>query len=105
MQDDDIYPAGEWTSVEEEAAAWLIRLDGDAPLSEEELGVLKEWTGRSPAHRKALADMNRFWGNNILTELSVPLVNPGKIKERTVRRSRVWYAAVSYGDFWCMEAG
>ncbi len=57
-----------------EAAQWLIRLDGDAPPSQEELRALGEWLHRSPAHRDELESIAALWGRmNILTELAVPL--------------------------------
>lgn len=61
--------------IEQEAADWLIKLDGDAPLSEAELASLKQWMARSPAHRKELLELNQFWQNNVLTELMVPLTS------------------------------
>ena len=61
-------------SIETEAREWLIRLDGDTPLTSEERTALKEWAGRSPAHRRELKRISRFWDNaNILTELAVPI--------------------------------
>jgi transmembrane sensor len=70
-------------AVEEEAAAWLIKLDGDSPLAAEELAALREWLGRSPAHREQLRGFADFWGKlNVLTELAVPL---GHAKGRTNR--------------------
>ena len=61
----------------EEAAQWLIRLDADAPPSQDELRALGEWLHRSPAHRAELESMAALWGRmNILTELAVPLVQP-----------------------------
>jgi transmembrane sensor len=63
--------------VENEARLWLIRLDGEAPLDEQEAAALREWLGRSPAHRAELTRISRFWDNaNILTELAVPLHRP-----------------------------
>jgi transmembrane sensor len=59
--------------IQEEAARWLIRLDGDDRPSEQELEALREWLSRSPVHRKELNELNDFWGNNVLTELVVPL--------------------------------
>lgn len=64
-------------SIEKEAAEWLIRLDGDEPLNEPELDALREWLSRSPAHREELDSLNKFWSNNILTELVVPLGKQG----------------------------
>ena len=59
--------------VEQEAAAWLVKLDGDEPLVQEELEALREWLARSPVHRKELERLSSFWANNVLTELVVPL--------------------------------
>lgn len=61
--------------IEQEAADWLIKLDGDTPLNEAELADLKQWMGRSPIHRKELLELNQFWQNNVLTELMVPLTS------------------------------
>lgn len=62
--------------VEQEALDWMIKLDGDDDLSKEELAQLKEWLGRSPVHQEELINLNKFWQNNILTELVVPLGRP-----------------------------
>lgn len=59
--------------IREEAAAWLIRLDSETPLSKSEHADLHEWLARSPAHRRAINELNSFWSNNVLTELMVPL--------------------------------
>ncbi len=64
-------------AVEEEAAAWLITLDGDRVPSVEELEALREWLDRSPEHRAQLSSLAGFWGKlNVLTELAVPLGHP-----------------------------
>jgi len=60
--------------IAEEAGKWLIRLDGDRPLSAEEQTTLRKWLQRSPLHREELDSLARLWGRmNILTELAVPL--------------------------------
>ena len=41
-------------ALEEEAAAWLIALDGDSPPSAQQLEELREWLDRSPEHRAQL---------------------------------------------------
>ena len=70
--------------VQEEAAQWLIKLDGDVPPNKRELEALREWLSRSPMHRQELRELNAFWENNVLTELVVPLggheasENPGE---------------------------
>ena len=60
--------------ITEEAGAWLIRLDGEQPLTADEQAALKEWLQRSPLHREELDKMAALWGRmNVLTELAVPL--------------------------------
>lgn len=62
------------STIEAEAREWLIRLDGDTSLTDEETAALQEWAGRSPAHCQELKRISRFWHNaNILTELAIPL--------------------------------
>ena len=39
-------------AIEEQAGAWLIKLDGDRAPSAEELASLREWLERSPVHRE-----------------------------------------------------
>lgn len=58
------------TSIEHDARKWLIRMDGDEPLTDTEKDALREWMSRSPLHRSELARLAKFWGQaNILTEL------------------------------------
>ena len=71
---DNIVKFPDRTAIEEEAAAWLIKLDGDCAPSAEELASLREWLGRSSAHREQLSTLADFWGKmNVLTDLAVPL--------------------------------
>ena len=73
-------------AIEEEAGAWLIKLDGDSAPSAEEFASLREWLERSPVHREQLGSLADFWGKmNVLTELAVPLGHP----ERRANRSFV----------------
>ena len=63
--------------IEEEAAAWLIRLDAEQPPSNDELVSLREWLDRSPVHREELGGLATLWDKmNALTELAVPLGKP-----------------------------
>ena len=59
--------------IGQEAAEWLIRLDGDSEPVAQDLDDLREWLSRSPVHREELNSLNAFWSNNVLTELMVPL--------------------------------
>ena len=59
-------------SIEAEASAWIVQLDGAEP-SAEDRKALQEWIGRSPAHREAFERLSSLWDDlNILTELAVP---------------------------------
>ena len=70
--------------IEEEAGAWLIKLDGDSAPSAEELASLREWLERSPVHREQLGSLADFWGKmNVLTELAVPLGHPERVANRS----------------------
>ena len=66
-------------TIEQEAREWLIRLDGDAPLSAQEVAALHAWSERSPAHREELLRITAFWNEaNIMTELAIPLYSNAK---------------------------
>lgn len=59
--------------IDEEALVWLVRLDGDKPLSKKEEQEFEEWLARSPAHREALKSLNVFWAHcNVLGKLAEP---------------------------------
>ncbi|UTW45759.1 FecR domain-containing protein [bacterium SCSIO 12696] len=60
-------------AVSEQAADWLIRMDGDKPLTKAELKELGEWLHRSPMHRSELESLYALWSDNVLTELMQPL--------------------------------
>jgi transmembrane sensor len=83
MMSENIVEFPDQKAIDEEAAAWLIRLDGDREPSVEELASLREWLERSPAHREQLGSLADLWGKmNVLTELAVPLGQP---ENRTTR--------------------
>lgn len=63
-------------AAEEEAAAWLVKLDGDSAPSAEELEALHEWLNRGPENQAQLSSLAAYWGKlNVLTELAVPLLH------------------------------
>jgi transmembrane sensor len=69
-------------AVREEAASWLIKLDGDAEPSPELLASLNDWLERSPVHRQELQSLAATWNRmNVLTELSVPLGRMESLKK------------------------
>jgi len=64
-------------TIERQAREWLIRLDGDMPLSNGEARGLRQWLEQHPSHREELTRLSKFWREaNILTELEVPLGRP-----------------------------
>lgn len=81
---DNIYTFDERKNIEAEARRWLIKLDGDAEPSSEDIIKLREWVSRSPLHRQELLRVSAFWDDaNILTELSIPLHSKPQIKPRS----------------------
>jgi transmembrane sensor len=64
-------------AIDDEASAWLARMDSDRPLIESERAALRDWLQRSPEHYRALKERVDVWtGMNALTELWVPLDRP-----------------------------
>src|SRR5690606_27303668 len=84
------------STIEQQAAAWLIRLDGDDPLSPEERQHLKLWLAASPAHREHLSRLADLWEDmDVLTELAVPLGSDARFGP--TRQS-------GWRDHWCSFA-
>lgn len=79
-------------AIDDQAAAWLVRLDSDDPLSDDERARMAEWLQRSPAHRERLLELAELWEKlNALTELAVPLAPSSPTGSRAPRR---WLPAV-----------
>jgi transmembrane sensor len=76
-------------SVEDEAATWLILLDADEELSEQNKAALSQWLRGSPKHAEELKKYNAFWADNSLTELLMPatkLAEQGEAKSQQTHR-------------------
>ena len=73
---DNLHAFPDRKAIEEEAVTWLIKLDSDKPLTSQEKGEFQEWLSRSAVHRESINQLSQFWGNNVLTELMVPLGKP-----------------------------
>lgn len=83
----NIVEFGARSSIERQAQEWLIRIDGDEPLSLSERESLREWMNRSALHKEELIRITQFWNQaNVLTELAVPLERLAQ--ERNSRRMR-----------------
>jgi transmembrane sensor len=83
--------------IARQARVWLVRMDGDEPLTGTELEALREWMGRSPLHREEIRRVAKFWDqSNVLTKL-VAFPN-SELRERVGRggrRPRVFLAFAS----------
>lgn len=79
----NVYTFNERKNIEAEARRWLVKLDGDAEPSSEEITELREWVSLSPLHRQEFLRISAFWDDaNILTELSIPLYNKPQENKR-----------------------
>lgn len=64
-------------AIEAQAREWLVRLDGDTPLSSAERETLQRWAAQSPAHRDELLRIAAFWSEaDLLAELATPHRKP-----------------------------
>ena len=88
---DNIYVFPDKNLIETEAGEWLVRLDGDTRLSDDEIMRLRAWLERSHAHREELGKLLHLYNRmNILTELSVPLGKPVTGKAVSNQRLFTW---------------
>lgn len=61
MTDSNITPIPEIEAIEDEARAWIVRLeDGDA--SEQELAKFQGWRAQSAVHKDTFDRLAKFWG-------------------------------------------
>ena len=79
--------------IEQEAAAWVAKLDGGA-LSRKELRGLREWALRSPEHRAAINEMAADWDRLDVLRLLRPA---GDVSRGFGRRWRRAGAALAAG--------
>jgi transmembrane sensor len=76
-------------TLEHEARQWLVRLDRDEPLLEQEKQALQLWMARSPAHQQELTRLAEFWdSSNILAELLIPMHQVAAASRRYHSNSR-----------------
>jgi transmembrane sensor len=74
---ENVYEFHDTNAIEEEAVAWLIKLDSDLPLAPEEKARFRQWLNRSPAHRKTMERYSTYWSeDSVLAELAIPLRKP-----------------------------
>lgn len=79
--------------IEQQASEWVIKIERDEPLSEQEVAELHEWIARSPRHKAILFQMADTWNDmDVLSGLVIPLDSSHKNK------SRGW----NLFKFWCL---
>lgn len=84
---------GARTAIQRQAGKWLIRMDGDEPLTSAEKKALREWMSCSAEHRRELVRLARFWNHaNILTDLMAGVDALGR--EQKAHRGRSGIQAV-----------
>jgi transmembrane sensor len=85
--------------IEQQAREWLIRLDGDEPLSHAQRRALEEWVNRSTAHRDALMRLAKYWKQaNTLTDLGALLPAPSAQQKSGSGHGKAWlWVAASAG--------
>ena len=84
--------------IEQEAAEWLVRLDGDIALAAIEMESLREWMQRSPAHSAELTSLAEFWGDQSLVALSIPLERLSYVQEGE-KTSHSWFSLSRWGEW------
>lgn len=76
---DNVYEFQDPYAIEEAAATWLIKLEGDSRPSAEELGEFREWIAQSTEHQEAFKQISTFWEEDeVLAELAIPLTPPAR---------------------------
>ena len=84
--------------IKNEAASWLVKLDGDRSPGAEEKAALSDWLARSPQHRESLMQLATLWNNlNVLNELTVPLDAPKTPAMPSLRGIELRYAGAVMG--------
>ena len=71
---DNIHEFQRSEDVMDEAYAWVLKFNGDAPVSHDDIAAMREWASRSPVHRRALKEAEEFWCEaELLSALAVPM--------------------------------
>ncbi|HEY0281914.1 MAG TPA: FecR domain-containing protein [Rhizomicrobium sp.] len=77
------------STVEAEAAEWIVRLDAGGPA--EDYARFLEWQNRSPLHREAALRLTALWSQfDALKEFAAPF--PGAGERRQTWTRRLWNA-------------
>ena len=92
--------------IEAEALGWIAQLDGDG-FTREDLDAFSEWVSRSPAHARAIRELNAFWGElNLLVDDAASIRSAGRVRAELPSRGR-WMSrpALAAALLACVFAG
>lgn len=80
-------------TIEEQAWAWIIKIEADSPPAEEDILALHRWMSQSPEHHQTLKRLAKGWDKmSALTALAVP-VKPRLGLSRVLVSAVVWLLA------------
>ena len=69
-------PPPDKQSINQQACAWIVRLDSREPTAEDR-AALHQWMRQSPQHKAEIERLAKLWGQlNVLAELAVPHEKP-----------------------------
>lgn len=59
--------------IKEEAAIWLLKMEQESGLSDEEVKALRQWVSVSDTHRQVIIRMSKTWGDmDVLSVMMAP---------------------------------
>jgi len=62
--------------IKEEAAIWLLKIEEESPLPDEDVDALRLWVETSDTHKQVIARMSKTWGDmDVLNAMMVPTVS------------------------------
>ncbi|WP_016956683.1 FecR family protein [Catenovulum agarivorans] len=81
------------SKIELEAWDWIVRLDGDEPLSDEEKQQLSAWVKQSPEHKKMLCKHSAFWMDDRIAQT---VLSASSTSQQTTKQSFSLFGAPSF---------
>jgi transmembrane sensor len=84
--------------IRREAEDWIILLDRGEKFTDQDKESLRKWMARSPVHIQELKSANRFWQNQELTSLMVPVASSAT-SSFSITRMSAYAACLLLGAF------
>ena len=74
--------------IKEEAALWLLKIEDESPLSDENVAELRQWVNSSDVHREIITRMSKTWGDmDVLTAMMSPTITH---KRTPIKLFKTW---------------